>query len=117
MNIKSNIISMSLRNDRETIMRLVSEVGREQKTASKINHRLEEFESRYNSLSLIKDGLELESKQLKDRLEAAATALRAAEKELEKKDARIASLDAALRTNDLSKGQVRILANTICIFY
>ncbi|EDV24084.1 uncharacterized protein TRIADDRAFT_57212 [Trichoplax adhaerens] len=106
--LSRSIESMDLESkaSRETIMRLVSEVGREQKTSSKINHRLEEFESRYSSLSLIKDGLELESKQLKDRLEAASTALRAAERELEKKDARIASLDAALRANDLSRGQV-----------
>nr|KAG5702124.1 hypothetical protein BaRGS_010390 [Batillaria attramentaria] len=78
---------------RETIMRLVSEMGREQKVATRYTAEVENLRmERENALATKRD-LEKEIELLKDRLEANQRAMDATRAELELRDNRLATLD------------------------
>ncbi|KAH9514836.1 hypothetical protein Btru_023757 [Bulinus truncatus] len=97
MNEHLNETHLETKASRETIMRLVSEVGREQKVASRYTSDIESLRlERDNALAARRD-LEREIDLLKERLEASHRALEATKNELQLKENRFSSLDRDLR--------------------
>ncbi|XP_013067200.2 coiled-coil domain-containing protein 170-like [Biomphalaria glabrata] len=97
MNEHLNETQLETKASRETIMRLVSEVGREQKHATRYTSDIENLRlERDNALAARRD-LEREIDLLKERLDASHRALEATKNELQLKENRFSSLDRDLR--------------------
>ncbi|XP_061406019.1 coiled-coil domain-containing protein 170-like isoform X2 [Lethenteron reissneri] len=85
---------------RETIMRLVSEVGREQKVASSQGQEAEALRKERESALQARRSLEREVEVLRERLEAGQRAWDAARRELAQWEHRRAELDGGLRSSE-----------------
>ncbi|XP_075927156.1 coiled-coil domain-containing protein 170 isoform X2 [Petromyzon marinus] len=85
---------------RETIMRLVSEVGREQKVASSQGQEAEALRKERESASQARRSLEREVEVLRERLEAGQRAWDAARRELAQWERRRAELDGGQRASE-----------------
>ncbi|XP_059161028.1 coiled-coil domain-containing protein 170-like [Physella acuta] len=97
MNEHLNETQLETKASRETIMRLVSEVGREQKVATRYTSDIEHLrQERDNAMAARKD-LEREIELLKERLDASHRALDATKNELQLKESRFHSLDRNYR--------------------
>ncbi|CAM9982576.1 unnamed protein product [Lampetra planeri] len=85
---------------RETIMRLVSEVGREQKVASSQGQEAEALRKERESALQARRSLEREVEVLRERLEAGQRAWDAARRELAQWERRRTELDGGLRSSE-----------------
>ncbi|XP_060072809.1 coiled-coil domain-containing protein 170-like [Ylistrum balloti] len=106
--LKGKIITMSeclnsteleTKASRETIMRLVSEVGKEQKCATRYTTEIDNLRMERDEALSSKHGLEREIELLKERLEASHKSVEAARRELELRESRITSLDREYRSH------------------
>ncbi|CAG5130218.1 unnamed protein product [Candidula unifasciata] len=97
LNEHLNETQLETKASRETIMRLVSEMGREQKVATRYTSDIEKLRAdRDNAIAARRD-LEREVELLKERLDANQRALEATRNELELKESRFHSLDRDFR--------------------
>ncbi|XP_064602879.1 coiled-coil domain-containing protein 170-like isoform X2 [Liolophura sinensis] len=87
---------------RETIMRLVSEVGREQKVANRYNTNYDSLRLERDNAVASKKDLERETESLRDRLTSCQRALDAARDELTQKESRLSSLSREVRETEHS---------------
>ncbi|XP_069117841.1 coiled-coil domain-containing protein 170-like [Argopecten irradians] len=94
-----NSTELETKASRETIMRLVSEVGKEQKIATRYTSEIEAIRMERDDAVNSRHGLEREIELLKERLEASHKSVEATRRELELRDSRITSLDREYRTH------------------
>ncbi|CAH1792725.1 unnamed protein product [Owenia fusiformis] len=85
---------------RETIMRLVSEVGREQKTYKHINSDVTNMRVELDNALASRIDLEREIEALNERLEASQRAWRNARDQLENRDLNMSTLDREIKEKD-----------------
>ncbi|CAH1792734.1 unnamed protein product [Owenia fusiformis] len=85
---------------RETIMRLVSEVGREQKTYKHINSDVTNMRVELDNALASRIDLEREIEALNERLEASQRAWRNARDQLEHRDLNMSTLDREIKEKD-----------------
>ncbi|CAH1792732.1 unnamed protein product [Owenia fusiformis] len=85
---------------RETIMRLVSEVGREQKTYKYINSDVTNMRVELDNALASRIDLEREIEALNERLEASQRAWRNARDQLENRDQNMSTLDREIKEKD-----------------
>ncbi|CAL1527506.1 unnamed protein product [Lymnaea stagnalis] len=97
MNEHLNETQLETKASRETIMRLVSEVGREQKVATRYTSDIENLRLERDNALAARHDLEREIELLKERLDASHRALEATRNELQLKESRFSSLDRDLR--------------------
>ncbi|XP_078000196.1 coiled-coil domain-containing protein 170-like isoform X2 [Glandiceps talaboti] len=84
---------------RETIMRLVSEISREQKSTSSTILSIESLRSERDSSILRRNELEREVQLLKERINANQRAWDSTRMELEQRDTRVTSMDRELKNH------------------
>ncbi|MGH0114379.1 UNVERIFIED_CONTAM: hypothetical protein FKN15_005780 [Acipenser sinensis] len=84
---------------RETVMRLVSEVGWEQKAAASCTKEVESLRQEFRNTVLAKRSLEQENRALQERLEASRRAWEASKHELDSLEKWSKELDGSLRSN------------------
>ncbi|XP_025105886.1 coiled-coil domain-containing protein 170-like [Pomacea canaliculata] len=84
---------------RETIMRLVSEMNRDQKVTTKYTSEVENLRMERDNALMSKRDVEREVELLKERLEANQRAMDATRAELELRDNRLSTLDREVRIN------------------
>ncbi|XP_036398067.1 coiled-coil domain-containing protein 170 [Megalops cyprinoides] len=94
------------RASRETVMRLVAEVGRERGEAATRAKELESLKQEFDRVSLAKRNLEAENQSLQERLQASQRALAASRQELGSLERRSQELDGSLRG---SQGEAQAL--------
>ncbi|KAG7465724.1 hypothetical protein MATL_G00156630 [Megalops atlanticus] len=85
------------RASRETVMRLVAEVGRERGEAATHAKELESLRQEFDRVSLAKRNLEAENQSLQERLQASQRALAASRQELGSLERRSQELGGSLR--------------------
>ncbi|XP_044278632.1 coiled-coil domain-containing protein 170 [Varanus komodoensis] len=78
----ANVHEMELKANRETIMRLVSELSKEQKKTATYSQDMEKLSEELNSSTADKQNLEKEIRKLQDRLAACQSAWETSQKEL-----------------------------------
>eukprot|EP00079_Xenopus_tropicalis_P035703 XP_017949474.1 PREDICTED: coiled-coil domain-containing protein 170 [Xenopus tropicalis] len=93
-----NVHETESKGSRETIMRLVSEVSKEQKKASSFAKQLDSLQKNLESTSDDKESLEREIKILKDRLSASQRAWEASKQELGQVKKSSTELDLSLKS-------------------
>ncbi|MGH0151118.1 UNVERIFIED_CONTAM: hypothetical protein FKN15_037788 [Acipenser sinensis] len=84
---------------RETVMRLVSEVGREQRAAASFTKEVESLRQELENTILAKRSLERENRALQERLEASRRAWEASKLELGTLEKQSKELDGSLRSS------------------
>ncbi|KAK6489050.1 coiled-coil domain-containing protein 170 isoform X1 [Huso huso] len=84
---------------RETVMRLVSEVGQEQKAAASCTKEVESLRQEFRNMVLAKRSLEQENRALQERLEASRRAWEASKHELDSLEKWSKELDGSLRSS------------------
>ncbi|XP_033736128.1 coiled-coil domain-containing protein 170-like [Pecten maximus] len=94
-----NSTELETKASRETIMRLVSEVGKEQKIATRYTSEIESLRMERDEALNCRHGYEREIELLKERLEASHKSVEATRRELELRETRINSLDREYRSN------------------
>ncbi|XP_013406676.1 coiled-coil domain-containing protein 170 [Lingula anatina] len=87
---------------RETIMRLVSEVNREQNASSKYTVEMDNLRMERDNAIMSKRELEQEIKLLKERLDASQRAWNATRHELDEREKRLSHLDREARESSFS---------------
>ncbi|XP_002738131.1 coiled-coil domain-containing protein 170-like isoform X2 [Saccoglossus kowalevskii] len=94
-----NSAELESKASRETIMRLVSEISREQKSVSSTVSTVENMRVERDSAMMRKNELEREVQLLKERMEANRRAWESTRMELEHRDTRVSALDHDLKTH------------------
>ncbi|XP_045163398.2 coiled-coil domain-containing protein 170-like isoform X2 [Mercenaria mercenaria] len=94
-----NNSELETKASRETIMRLVSEMGKEQQTQSKYATELDHLRSERDRERAARKDYEMEIGMLKERLEASQRTIDAQRNELDIRDSRLNSLELELRSN------------------
>ncbi|MBN3300169.1 CC170 protein, partial [Amia calva] len=84
---------------RETVMRLVSEVSREQRAAASCRNQLEALKQELDNAVLTRRSLESENRALQERLEASQRAWTASKQEVGSLEKRFHDLDGNLRSS------------------
>ncbi|KAL3873318.1 hypothetical protein ACJMK2_036450 [Sinanodonta woodiana] len=102
LNEALNSTELETKASRETIMRLVSEVGKEQKVATHYTAELDALRMERDDAMASRRDFEIEVRLLKERLEATQRALEAARNEMELRDTRLSTLDREYRTTSHS---------------
>ncbi|XP_041353054.1 coiled-coil domain-containing protein 170-like [Gigantopelta aegis] len=99
LNLNEALTSTELETkaSRETIMRLVSEVGREQKVATRYTAELENIRMERDNALAGKRDMEREIDIMKERLNATQRSLEATQQELELRQGRLSHLDREVR--------------------
>ncbi|KAL5009306.1 hypothetical protein ScPMuIL_014887 [Solemya velum] len=93
-----NSTELETKASRETIMRLVSEVGKEQKVATRYTTEMDNLRmERENALSQRED-LEREVQNLRERLDCSKRALESCQSELDMKSHQLSTLDSEMRS-------------------
>lgn len=99
LNETLNNTELETKASRETIMRLVSEVGKEQRDFERRTHEMDAFRSERDVERSARQELEREIVLLKERLDGSQRALEATRAELDLRDTRLSELDRELRTS------------------
>ncbi|XP_022332635.2 coiled-coil domain-containing protein 170-like [Crassostrea virginica] len=99
LNETVNSTELESKASRETIMRLVSEVGKEQKVATRFTSEIDNLRLERDTALTEKRNFEREMTMMKERLDANQRALEAARAELDLKQSRLSSLDREYRVN------------------
>ncbi|MEE6475042.1 hypothetical protein FKM82_010593, partial [Ascaphus truei] len=94
-----NVHETESKASRETIMRLVSEVNREQKKAAQLTHQIDTLHKNLESVTETKLGLEREIRTLQDRLAASQRAWEASKLELSQVKKSSTQLDMTLKNS------------------
>ncbi|XP_046545107.1 coiled-coil domain-containing protein 170-like [Haliotis rubra] len=97
LNEALNNTEMETKASRETIMRLVSEVGREQKVATRYTSEIDSIRMERDNALAGKREVEREIELMKERLDANQRSLDATRGELELRQGRLSSLDREVR--------------------
>uniref|UniRef100_A0A8W8I947 Coiled-coil domain-containing protein 170 n=3 Tax=Magallana gigas TaxID=29159 RepID=A0A8W8I947_MAGGI len=93
LNETLNSTQLESKASRETIMRLVSEVGKEQKVATRFTSEIDNLRLERDTAITEKRNMEREMTMMRERLDANMRALEAARAELDLKQSRLSSLD------------------------
>lgn len=99
LNETLNSTELESKASRETIMRLVSEVGKEQKVATRFTSEIDNLRLERDTAITEKRNMEREMTMMRERLDANMRALDAARAELDLKQTRLSSLDREYRVN------------------
>ncbi|XP_062614112.1 coiled-coil domain-containing protein 170-like [Saccostrea cucullata] len=99
LNETLNSTQLESKASRETIMRLVSEVGKEQKVATRFTSEIDNLRLERDTALTEKRNMEREMAMMSERLDANQRALEAARSELELKHSRLSTLDREYRIN------------------
>lgn len=99
LNETLNSTELESKASRETIMRLVSEVGKEQKVATRFTSEVDNLRLERDTAITEKRNMEQEMTMMRERLDANMRALEAARAELDLKQTRLSSLDREYRVN------------------
>ncbi|KAH3851320.1 hypothetical protein DPMN_093800 [Dreissena polymorpha] len=99
LNETLNSTQLESKASRETIMRLVSEMGREQQNQSRFENERASMKSELDKERGAKVGLEREITILRERLDASQRTIDAQRNEIDLRDSRLKSLDHDLRSN------------------
>lgn len=99
LNETLNSTELESKASRETIMRLVSEVGKEQKVATRFTSEVDNLRLERDTAITEKRNMEREMTMMRERLDANMRALEAARAELDLKQTRLSSLDREYRVN------------------
>uniref|UniRef100_K1Q8J9 Coiled-coil domain-containing protein C6orf97 n=1 Tax=Magallana gigas TaxID=29159 RepID=K1Q8J9_MAGGI len=99
LNETLNSTQLESKASRETIMRLVSEVGKEQKVATRFTSEIDNLRLERDTAITEKRNMEREMTMMRERLDANMRALEAARAELDLKQSRLSSLDREYRVN------------------
>ncbi|WAR19887.1 CC170-like protein, partial [Mya arenaria] len=102
LNETLNNSELETKASRETIMRLVSEMGREQQMQSRYESERETLRSERDMERSSRVEFERELQMLRDRLEASQRTIDAQRKEIDIRESRLASLEAEIRTSSTS---------------
>ncbi|XP_066279979.1 coiled-coil domain-containing protein 170-like isoform X2 [Branchiostoma lanceolatum] len=94
-----NSSELETKASRETIMRLVSEVGREQRNLSQINTSTEQLRMDREEAIRSKEALVRENQLLRERIESSEKAWKSTRDELEHREGRVQTMDEKLRTS------------------
>ncbi|XP_078593515.1 coiled-coil domain-containing protein 170-like isoform X2 [Branchiostoma floridae x Branchiostoma japonicum] len=94
-----NSSELETKASRETIMRLVSEVGREQRNLSQINTSTEQLRMDREEAIRSKEALVRENQLLRERIESSEKAWKSTRDELEHREGRVQTMDEQLRTS------------------
>lgn len=94
-----NNSELETKASRETIMRLVSEMGREQQTQSKYASEMDCLRAERDRERAARKDIEMEIGMLKERLDASQRTIDAQRTELDMREGRLSSLQNELRTN------------------
>ncbi|XP_029452415.1 coiled-coil domain-containing protein 170-like isoform X1 [Rhinatrema bivittatum] len=108
-----NVHEMEAKASRETIMRLVSEVNREQKKLATYAEEMETLRKDLDSATEAKQSLERESRILQDRVLANQRAWEASKQELVQLKRSSSELDESLRS---SRGEARVTLGLLSAF-
>lgn len=94
-----NNSELETKASRETIMRLVSEMGRDQQMQTRYTNEIDALRSERDVERGARQELEQDKQLLRDRLDSAHRTIEAQKKEIEIRDARISSLDREMRSS------------------
>ncbi|OWF37113.1 coiled-coil domain-containing protein 170-like [Mizuhopecten yessoensis] len=94
-----NSTELETKASRETIMRLVSEVGKEQKVATRYTSEIDNLRMERDEALSTRNTYEREIELLKERLEASHKSVEATRRELDLRETRISSLDREYRSH------------------
>ncbi|XP_078673529.1 coiled-coil domain-containing protein 170-like isoform X2 [Branchiostoma floridae x Branchiostoma belcheri] len=94
-----NSSELETKASRETIMRLVSEVSREQRNLSQINTSTEQLRMEREEAMRSKEALVRENQLLRERIESSEKAWKSTREELEHREGRVHTMDEQLRNS------------------
>ncbi|KAJ8308568.1 hypothetical protein KUTeg_013442 [Tegillarca granosa] len=94
-----NSTELETKASRETIMRLVSEVGKEQQIATRYTSEVDSLKMERDSAITARISLEKEVEIMRERLEASQKALEASRCEMEMREGRLSKLEQEYRVN------------------
>ncbi|NXT28415.1 CC170 protein, partial [Syrrhaptes paradoxus] len=108
-----NVHEMESKASRETIMRLVSEVNKEQKKAAGYYHDMEKLSKDLDSAIIGRQSLEMKIRNLQDKLAATQKALESSNQELHNLKKSSSELDGSLRS---SREEARTAQSSLLTF-